>query len=253
MKIENVKVYDLEECIKASKYPMAINTDINNYNLEKSDYYGFIYITTNNINGRKYIGQRKYYGKWQIYLGSGSILKDAIKKYGVDNFSMKIIDECYSKDELNKKEQYWIDYYNAIDDRLFYNIAKGGSGGDTYSGLTEENLNTVKQKLNHEGERNPMFNKKHNNKTKEKISIKAKERLKTKENNPNFGKTGTLNNMSIKIKCIETDEVFCGIREAGRLLNIPFPNIIKSLKSNGKYSAGKINNKRLHWIYFEGK
>lgn len=26
MKIENVKVYDLEECIKASKYPMAINT-----------------------------------------------------------------------------------------------------------------------------------------------------------------------------------------------------------------------------------
>ena len=26
MRIENVKVYDLEECIKASKYPMAINT-----------------------------------------------------------------------------------------------------------------------------------------------------------------------------------------------------------------------------------
>jgi len=26
MRIENVKVYDLEECIKASKYPMATNT-----------------------------------------------------------------------------------------------------------------------------------------------------------------------------------------------------------------------------------
>lgn len=27
MKIENVKIYDLEECVKASKYPMAVDTD----------------------------------------------------------------------------------------------------------------------------------------------------------------------------------------------------------------------------------
>ena len=33
MKIENVKVYDLEECIKASKYPMAANTDDCNYDI----------------------------------------------------------------------------------------------------------------------------------------------------------------------------------------------------------------------------
>lgn len=35
MKIENVKVYDLEECIKASKYPMAIDTDDCNSDITK--------------------------------------------------------------------------------------------------------------------------------------------------------------------------------------------------------------------------
>ena len=48
--------------------------------------YGFIYITTNHINGKKYIGQRKYdkQGKWKEYLGSGVVLSKAIKKYGIE-------------------------------------------------------------------------------------------------------------------------------------------------------------------------
>ena len=37
--------------------------------------YGFIYITTNHVNGRQYIGQKKYdkSGKWKKYLGSGIV------------------------------------------------------------------------------------------------------------------------------------------------------------------------------------
>lgn len=47
---------------------------------KNNNFYGFIYITTNLINGKKYIGQKKGYN--DTYLGSGKILKLAIKKYG---------------------------------------------------------------------------------------------------------------------------------------------------------------------------
>ena len=44
--------------------------------------YGFIYITTNLINGKRYIGQKKYdkEGTWKNYLGSGTYLKRALEK-----------------------------------------------------------------------------------------------------------------------------------------------------------------------------
>ena len=79
--------------------------------------YGFIYITTNHINGKQYIGQRKYdkKEKWKNYLGSGIILTRAIEKYGKENFSKKIIEECETKEQLNQKEKYWISYYNAVE------------------------------------------------------------------------------------------------------------------------------------------
>ena len=50
----------------------------------------YIYLTTNNINGMKYIG--KHYGELDDpYLGSGKILKRAITKYGKENFTKSIL------------------------------------------------------------------------------------------------------------------------------------------------------------------
>ena len=102
--------------------------------------YGFIYITTNHINGKRYIGQRKYdkQGKWKDYLGSGVVLSKAITKYGIENFSKEIIEECNSKKELNEREKYWISYYNAVNSNDFYNIASGGDGGNTLVGYTDK-------------------------------------------------------------------------------------------------------------------
>ena len=72
--------------------------------------YGFIYITTNLINGKRYIGQKKYdkEGTWKNYLGSGTYLKRAIEKYGKDNFSKEIVEECESKEKLDEREIYLI-------------------------------------------------------------------------------------------------------------------------------------------------
>jgi group I intron endonuclease len=88
-----------------------------------------IYKTTNLINGKFYIGKDKHNDP--KYFGSGKILKQAIKKYGIDNFIKEIIEECYSEQQWLEREIYWIDYYNAINEG--YNIALGGNGGDTIS------------------------------------------------------------------------------------------------------------------------
>jgi len=234
LNIENVKVYDLEECI----------------NFDDSKY-GFIYMTINKINNKKYIGRKKYTNHYRSYLGSGSIIKEEIKRYGSKNFYKIVLENCNSEQELNEKEKYWIEYFDATNNDEFYNLTNGGIGGDTYSNLPDEQITLIKQKLNHENENNPMFNKKHDIKSKERISIKAKERLSVKENNPNYGNIGRLNPSSIKIKCIETDEEFWGIREASRMTNIPISNIIRALKSNGNFSAGKKDGVKLHWVYIK--
>lgn len=66
------------------------------------DYY--IYITTNKINGKKYIGQHK--GKPDDnYLGSGINLIKAIKKYGKENFFKEILCFCETREEADIKEK----------------------------------------------------------------------------------------------------------------------------------------------------
>ena len=86
----------------------------------------YIYKTTNLINSKIYIGQQTH-KRWS-YLGSGKILKLAIKKYGRENFKKEIIEICNSIEELNEKEIYWIKIFNSIDKNIGYNIAFGGGG-----------------------------------------------------------------------------------------------------------------------------
>lgn len=115
---------------------------------EEKEYYGFIYLTTNNIDNKKYIGQKNYdsQGKWKRYLGSGIHLKRAIDKYGRENFSREIIEECKTKEELDRREIYWINTYNAVKDDNFYNIAHGGDGGYTLEGIDENQRKEIIKK-----------------------------------------------------------------------------------------------------------
>lgn len=69
--------------------------------------YGYIYLTTNLINNKKYIGKHRA-TKFEPdkYIGSGKILKEAILKEGIENFSCELIDTAENKEELNNKEKY---------------------------------------------------------------------------------------------------------------------------------------------------
>lgn len=116
-------------------------------------YYGFIYITTNKINNKKYIGQKKFIKGWEYYLGSGIILKNSIKKYGRENFHRKIISFAYSDVELDELEIIFIKKCNATKSNDYYNIAKGGDGGNTMAGYTKEEKNKwiKKQSISSQG------------------------------------------------------------------------------------------------------
>ena len=111
--------------------------------------YGYIYLTTNLINNKKYIGQHKASQFDTKYKGSGKILSKAIKKYGFDNFKTEILYECSSKEELDSKEKYYILLYNADLSSDFYNITPGGSGG-MQKGLIAVNNGEHKKLINKE-------------------------------------------------------------------------------------------------------
>lgn len=104
--------------------------------------YGFIYITTNNVNGKRYIGQCTYHKRksWERYLGSGKYLLMAIRKYGREQFSREIICDAFDADGLNWLEQHFIAEYDAVTDPSFYNVALGGQVTKGFKGKkhTEE-------------------------------------------------------------------------------------------------------------------
>lgn len=96
--------------------------------------YGFIYITTNMVNGKRYLGQKKFdkKGDWKTYIGSGRALKDAVARYGKENFNRNIVCFCYSLDELNKAEYDLSVFLDVVVSRDWYNLCYGCGGTEGY-------------------------------------------------------------------------------------------------------------------------
>jgi hypothetical protein len=97
-----------------------------------------IYKITNCVNSKIYIGKDTTSNP--NYYGSGVILNNAIKKYGIENFTKHIIDTAETKEELSVKEKYWISFYDSTNKKIGYNISKGGDGGDTISNNPKRNI-----------------------------------------------------------------------------------------------------------------
>ena len=97
---------------------------------------GYIYITTNLINGKIYIGKHRKCEFDEKYIGSGKYLCNAIKKYGKQNFTCNIIDVADSIEQLNNLEKFYIKKYNSRNFNIGYNISIGGDGGDIYHTLS---------------------------------------------------------------------------------------------------------------------
>lgn len=108
--------------------------------------YGFVYETINLLNGVKYIGMHKS-DVFDSYLGSGKILRRAIKKYGKENFERKILATAETEEELAQLEIYYIELNHACSSKKYYNIHEGGYGGNTIKGYSEEQKEQYKLKM----------------------------------------------------------------------------------------------------------
>lgn len=93
---------------------------------------GYIYKTTNLINGKIYIGKHLATKFSLSYKGSGTILKQAFKKYGKENFKCELIAEANTEEELNNLEAYWIETLDSRNSKIGYNIVEGGLGTSGY-------------------------------------------------------------------------------------------------------------------------
>ena len=94
----------------------------------------YIYKITNTINQKVYIGKtlKTVEKRWQEHIRDSRKrdeekrpLYSAFKKYGIENFSIEVIEECESS-ILEEREKYWIEFYGSF--KYGYNATTGGDG-----------------------------------------------------------------------------------------------------------------------------
>ena len=133
--------------------------------------YGYVYLTTNLINQRKYIGMHKSSHFDESYKGSGKILKQAFEKYGWENFKTEVIEWCETCEKLCDQEIYWINRFDAVNSREYYNIGQGGTGWQVH--LSGESHPMYGRR----GMNSPSYGHKVSEETRNKIREKAKSRV----------------------------------------------------------------------------
>lgn len=151
--------------------------------------YGYIYKTTNLINGKIYIGKKTSEVFLPWYKGSGRALGEAFAKYGWDNFSVEFLCPCFSLKELNAEERFLIKYFDCrVKHGKGYNISEGGDWGDISEGMSQEDYERWCRNLSEacSGERNGFYGKKHTEESKKLISKHHADF--SGENHPMYGK-----------------------------------------------------------------
>lgn len=146
-------------------------------------YMGYIYLITNQINGKQYVGQTiqdDIKKRWSTHKQVnkkyiGTCLFNAYKKYGIENFKFKLLCICFNED-TNKYEEEYINKYNTLYPNG-YNMIEGGKSRKFTPILKQ----IISEKLR--GENHPMFGKHLKEETKQKLREKT-----GGKNNANYGK-----------------------------------------------------------------
>lgn len=225
-----------------------------------------IYNITNKINGKRYIGQTvgTLKRRWRAHCSVSSkcpFIRNAIQKYGVENFTIETLIKCGSVEEMN----YWESHYIALLNTLSpfgYNLNTGGEHrrASEYSKKRTSAANKgricsaeVKRKISEaqKGSKNHNFGKKTSEETKIKMSeaqsgknnhnygkehtVESKQKISLNQKKQNLKETSVLKKTII---CNQTGTSYVSIRDAGRKLSVNPSGIVKVLKGTRKSIDG---------------
>lgn len=88
---------------------------------------GYIYKTTNLINGKVYIGQHQRDELDTKYYGSGIKIRNALRKYGKAQFRIEVLCWENSIERLNTSEIAFVVAYDSCNPSRGYNLSFGGA------------------------------------------------------------------------------------------------------------------------------
>lgn len=151
-----------------------------------------IYMILNTINNKKYIGQTHFlksrFLQHKYYLVRNthnnphlqSAWNKYISLYNEKVFVYSILEQC-SSEELNNREDYWVEFYDTLNSDKGYNIRQAGSNGK----LSNETKLKIGKKVS--GELNGNYGKHWNGETLQKMKD-----AKKGDKNPMYGRKGLL-------------------------------------------------------------
>lgn len=174
----------------------------------------FVYMHTNKINSKVYIGITRQEPTRRWAKGNGyrdSYFYNAIKKYGWDNFEHVILYEGLSKEDACRKEKELISHYDSTNRDKGYNIASGGDvnifehkkGQESYWYGKHHTLES-KKKIS-ENNAKWLLGKKRNRELVEKIRVSI-------INSPNRKK------LKRRIICIDDNNIYDSIQQASKTI-----------------------------------
>ena len=97
--------------------------------------YGIVYIITNSVNGKVYVGQTisSMARRWRQHahyatrsLPSGMAIHHAMRKYGIDAFQIRELEQGLDRSDLDRLEIFYIAEFHATDPQFGYNLTGGG-------------------------------------------------------------------------------------------------------------------------------
>lgn len=169
-----------------------------------------IYIHTNLINNKVYIGKAIYppehrWGKEGQNYKNCPRFWSAIIHYGWNNFSHDILEKNLSEKEAIEKEKFYISQYDSTNLDRGYNLTQGGTGGNTHLYWNEKQHNAYRQQCHQENLRRVSETD-----WITKLSEAQKKRWKKEKEQGIIRNTprGKIHPKAKKVKCIETQQIF---------------------------------------------